>query len=106
MPLLKALPEVTTKIPFTEKVNLTRLNTEILQINVGKYCNLACLHCHVEAGPKRTEKMTMATAKKIIELLDKSVGIHTLDLTGGAPELHEVFPYFCRTSFQARLNSN
>lgn len=70
---------------------LTRGRTTTLQVNVGKLCNLACQHCHVEAGPKRTEIMTHATAERVIALLDASPGIATLDLTGGAPELNPSF---------------
>ena len=65
------------QVPFSKKVkehnlNLERRSIDTLQINLGKRCNLACLHCHVEAGPKRTEDMTEETASRIIELLNKS----------------------------------
>jgi radical SAM/Cys-rich protein len=62
-----------------------------LQVNVGKLCDLACHHCHVEAGPKRTERMTGRTARRVLELLEKNPQLSTLDLTGGAPELNENF---------------
>ena len=64
-----------------------------LQVNVGKRCNLACTHCHVEAGPKRTEIMTEATARRLIALLAAAPGVTALDLTGGAPELNPNFRY-------------
>lgn len=64
-----------------------------LQVNVGKLCNQACHHCHVDAGPKRTEIMTQATARRVIELLQLSPTIDTVDLTGGAPELNPHFTY-------------
>ena len=64
-----------------------------LQINVGKLCNQACHHCHVEAGPKRTEVMTRTTAERIVDLLAKSDTIETVDLTGGAPELNPSFTF-------------
>ena len=70
---------------------LTRHSVEILQVNVGRYCNQACAHCHVEAGPLRTERMKLETAHRLLELAASSATLHTLDLTGGAPELHEVF---------------
>jgi radical SAM/Cys-rich protein len=70
---------------------LQRKTTRTVQINVGKLCNQACHHCHVEAGPKRTEIMTAATAARIIELLAVSPGIESVDLTGGAPELNAQF---------------
>lgn len=70
---------------------LPRLPLEILQVNVGKLCDLACQHCHVEAGPKRTEIMQAATVDRILELLAHAPAVHTLDLTGGAPELNPHF---------------
>jgi len=70
---------------------LPRTPLEILQVNVGKLCDLACQHCHVEAGPKRTEIMQATTVERILELLADAPGVHTLDLTGGAPELNPHF---------------
>jgi radical SAM/Cys-rich protein len=63
---------------------------EILQINVGKRCNQTCRHCHVDAGPDRDEVMTDAVVDRCLEVLQTS-GIGTLDITGGAPELHPRF---------------
>ena len=65
-------------------------SVEILQVNLGKLCNQACFHCHVDAGPHRTEQMTAETAAQVIELLRRHP-IPTLDLTGGAPELNGNF---------------
>lgn len=73
------------------RIKITRQPPEILQINVGKLCNQACHHCHVEAGPKRTEIMEKKTVDRLIELMDLSPTIHTVDLTGGAPELNPHF---------------
>ncbi|XP_059083721.1 uncharacterized protein LOC131880993 [Tigriopus californicus] len=70
---------------------LQRRQTEILQLNIGLYCNQACSHCHVESSPKRTEMMTWETASKCVELFQKSHHIHTVDITGGAPELCPTF---------------
>jgi radical SAM/Cys-rich protein len=70
---------------------LRRGTPVILQVNVGLRCDLACHHCHVEAGPNRTESMDAATAGRVLELLERNPGIGTLDLTGGAPELNEHF---------------
>src|SRR5262245_61842756 len=70
---------------------LRRAAVSTLQVNVGKRCDLACHHCHVEAGPKRTEAMDAPTARRVIELLAANPGIETLDLTGGAPELNANF---------------
>jgi radical SAM/Cys-rich protein len=63
---------------------------EILQINVGKRCNQTCRHCHVDAGPDRDEVMTDAVVDRCLEVLDVE-RIETLDITGGAPELHPRF---------------
>ena len=70
---------------------LRRGATTTLQINVGKLCNQACQHCHVEAGPKRTERMSAEVAQRVLWLLERSPGITTVDLTGGAPELNANF---------------
>lgn len=64
-----------------------------LQVNLGKRCNLACLHCHVDAGPKRTETLARSTAERIVALLDASPSVSVLDLTGGAPELCTSFRF-------------
>lgn len=73
------------------RIEITRKPLEILQINVGKLCNQACHHCHVEAGPKRGEIMEKKTVDRLVELLDQSPTIHTIDITGGAPELNPHF---------------
>ncbi len=72
------------------KAPLVRDHVRTVQVNVGKVCNQACLHCHVEAGPKRTESMSEATAGRILELLEES-SADVLDITGGAPELNPSF---------------
>jgi radical SAM/Cys-rich protein len=69
---------------------LARRRLETLQVNVGYVCNQSCLHCHVNAGPSRTEAMDEATARLIVEAL-AATGASTLDLTGGAPELNPHF---------------
>ena len=71
---------------------LRHTKTEVLQINVGKLCNLTCIHCHVNAGPKRKEIMTRATIDQLIDWLAKTE-IPTVDLTGGAPEMIPDFKY-------------
>jgi radical SAM/Cys-rich protein len=76
-----------------EGVNLRRGHPEILQVNVGKVCNLTCVHCHVNAGPKRREIITRQTIDRIVNWLAKS-DIPTVDLTGGAPEMIPDFRYF------------
>jgi radical SAM/Cys-rich protein len=74
-------------------LSLRRGRAEILQVNVGKLCNLTCVHCHVNAGPKRKEIMTRATVDRIIDWL-ANTDIPTVDLTGGAPEMIPDFRYF------------
>jgi radical SAM/Cys-rich protein len=69
---------------------LRRAALEVLQVNLGYYCNQSCLHCHVAASPKRTEVMSEETTAQVIEFIQRS-GVHTLDLTGGAPELMAPF---------------
>lgn len=69
---------------------LTRTRLETLQVNLGYRCNQACLHCHVNASPKRTEQMDRATVDTVLELLVAS-GARSLDITGGAPELNPHF---------------
>jgi radical SAM/Cys-rich protein len=69
---------------------LARARLETLQVNLGYVCNQACVHCHVNAGPTRTEAMTRETAAQVLEYFAAS-GATTLDLTGGAPELNANF---------------
>jgi radical SAM/Cys-rich protein len=78
---------------------LLRGDVSTLQINVGKLCNQACHHCHVDAGPKRTEIMSAGIAERLLVLLDASPGVTTVDITGGAPELN---PSFRRLVTRAR----
>lgn len=95
-----AIPQVPQTGPhfsdiLTEhKLALRHAKPEELQINLGKLCNLACHHCHVDAGPKRTEIMTWATMEKILAWA-KAAKITQVDLTGGAPELNPHFREFC-----------
>jgi radical SAM/Cys-rich protein len=77
---------------------LRRGRLDTLQVNLGYKCNQSCLHCHVNAGPTRTETMSLETAVEVIDFL-QSAGIKTLDLTGGAPELN---PHFRRLVTAAR----
>ena len=72
---------------------LRRSRVTTLQLNIGKRCNLACHHCHVESGPKQTEAMDLRGAQRVLELLAASPDVETLDITGGAPELNEHFRF-------------
>src|SRR5438477_1919589 len=76
---------------------LRRRRLETLQVNVGYVCNQTCLHCHVNAGPNRTESMSAQTAAQVLEYLAAS-GATTLDLTGGAPELNPGFRHLVRSA--------
>ena len=69
---------------------LRRARLDTLQVNLGYRCNQSCLHCHVNAGPNRTEEMDLATIDLVVDVL-RARAIGTLDLTGGAPELNPHF---------------
>lgn len=74
---------------------ITRGQLDTLQVNLGYLCNLSCTHCHVAAGPTRTELMDLETIDLLLDYIDEQ-GIKTLDLTGGAPELNPHFRYFVK----------
>lgn len=76
---------------------LRATGVDILQINVGKKCNQTCRHCHVDAGPDRTEMMPRDVMEKCLEVL-ATTDIPTVDITGGAPELHPDFREFVARS--------
>lgn len=77
-----------------KNIKLPPLSIDTLQVNVTLKCNQACLHCHVDASPKRTEQMSKETVDKCLEILKDNAQIKTLDITGGAPELNPHFDYF------------
>ncbi|WP_250126107.1 arsenosugar biosynthesis radical SAM (seleno)protein ArsS [Chroococcidiopsis sp. CCMEE 29] len=83
----------TAGTPFIKKLNspLTKNKIKVLQINLGKRCNLACAHCHVEAGPKRTEELSPEICNQLIQIIHKFPEIKIVDLTGGAPEMNYGF---------------
>ena len=78
---------------------LRAATVEVLQVNIGKLCNQACQHCHVDAGPKRTEIMTRATIDQVLAAL-RQHRISVLDITGGAPELNPSFRYLVTAARQ------
>jgi len=80
----------TSITPFRHKlkVPLTKSRIKVLQINLGRRCNLACTHCHVEASPKRTEELSPEICDRLIQLIEKFPEIQIVDLTGGAPEMN------------------
>ncbi len=69
---------------------IRRAKLKILQLNLGYRCNLSCTHCHVNAGPKRTESLSDDTLETVYRVLQR-IAIDSLDLTGGAPEMHPKF---------------
>jgi radical SAM/Cys-rich protein len=87
------VPAVSGVMPFDQRLGqpLTKLPITVLQINLGRRCNLACNHCHVEAGPKRTEELLAAVCDQLIEVIRRYPQITTVDLTGGAPEMNAGF---------------
>ncbi|MGF1540679.1 MAG: arsenosugar biosynthesis radical SAM (seleno)protein ArsS [Pleurocapsa sp.] len=87
-------------IPFSQKIgsSLTKLKITVLQINLGRKCNLACTHCHVEASPKRTEELSPEICQQLITLIHRFPQIQTVDLTGGAPEMNYGFKPLVETA--------
>lgn len=87
--------------PFSHKIHptngLTRRAIDTLQVNLGRYCNLACIHCHVESGPTRTEMMNREMVDAVLRFLASS-NISALDITGGAPELNPNFDYLVKSA--------
>ena len=87
------LPKFKDKIAEIDMYPLKPRQLEILQINVGYMCNQVCAHCHVDAGPDRKEIMTKETMQYCLDVI-RTTGAHTLDLTGGAPEMNPNFRWF------------
>tara|TARA_B110000483_G_scaffold34548_1_gene42146 strand:+ start:2370 stop:3425 length:1056 start_codon:yes stop_codon:yes gene_type:complete len=87
------LPTFKEKVKNSNIQQVRPTGLEILQINVGYMCNQVCSHCHVDAGPDRKEIMTQETMEQILHVLRNSK-INTVDLTGGAPEMHPQFRWF------------
>jgi len=89
-------------LPYLEKTDfpsIRRNDLEILQVNLGYLCNLSCTHCHVNAGPNRTELMDKETIDTVLNFIDLH-NIHTLDLTGGAPEMNPHFKYLVSSALE------
>ncbi len=96
------LPTFANKIKETNQFPLRPKKLEILQINLGYMCNQVCDHCHVDAGPDRKEIMTIETMNQCLEVIKKT-GAHTLDLTGGAPEMNPNFRWFVEEAYKAGI---
>src|SRR5436190_19196800 len=107
--MTQSLPVLNTRFPISpasfekklaeHNLELRAHSVETLQVNVGKLCNQACKHCHVDASPSRTEIMTRETVEQVIDAL-RRFRFPVLDITGGAPELNPSFRYLVA---QARL---
>jgi radical SAM/Cys-rich protein len=93
LPLLRA----------TDFPPIRRAALEVLQVNLGYLCNQQCLHCHVNAGPKRTEIMNHETVDDVLAFLSRS-NVKTLDLTGGAPELNPHFHYLVEQAYAGGIH--
>ncbi len=96
------LPTFAQKIKETNQLPLRPKKLEILQINVGYMCNQVCEHCHVDAGPDRKEIMTWETMEQCLEVI-RNTEAHTLDLTGGAPEMNPHFRRFVEEASKAGI---
>lgn len=96
------LPKFKDKISETNQYPLKSEKLEILQINVGYICNQVCTHCHVDAGPDRKEIMTKDTMLQCLDVI-KNSNIHTVDLTGGAPEMNPNFRWFIEEASKAGI---
>lgn len=102
LPVINSDSAVQASVEFGEKLGaygleLRSASVDTLQVNVGKLCNQTCKHCHVDAGPKRTEIMTRTVAQQVIDVV-RRFRIATVDITGGAPELNPSFRYLVRES--------
>lgn len=107
---IQCLKELGGIVPFGERIReaefyplKSQCSIKTLQVNVGKVCNLMCKHCHVEAGPHRTESMTWDTMARCIQVLFEN-DIPNLDITGGAPELNPNFTWLVEEARKLDIN--
>ncbi|MDX1761461.1 MAG: arsenosugar biosynthesis radical SAM protein ArsS [Christiangramia sp.] len=96
------LPTFKEKIAESGNFSLKPKKLEILQLNLGYMCNQTCSHCHVDAGPDRKEIMTKETMQQCLKVI-RNTGAHTLDLTGGAPEMNPNFRWFVEEASKAGI---
>lgn len=96
------LPTFSNKIDALGLFPLQPKSLEILQINIGYMCNQVCEHCHVDAGPDRKEIMTRETMQQCLDVI-RTTKAHTLDLTGGAPEMNPNFRWFVEEASKAGI---
>ena len=91
--VLRNLPGFEDKLKSHQLLPLQPTGLEVLQVNVGYMCNMTCKHCHVDAGPHRKEIMPRETLQHCLDAVDKA-NFHTVDITGGAPEMNPDFCWF------------
>ncbi len=96
------LPTFSEQIKKTNQFPIKPNQLEILQVNLGYMCNQVCSHCHVDAGPDRKEIMTKETMQEVLEVVKKT-NAHTLDLTGGAPEMNPNFRWFIEEAVKSGI---
>jgi radical SAM/Cys-rich protein len=84
-------------LKVTDFPEISRNSVSTLQVNLGYLCNLSCTHCHVNAGPTRTELMDADTVELVLQVLEK-LSVETLDLTGGSPEMNIHFRYLVESA--------
>lgn len=89
-PPIQALPKFHEKLKSSQRFPLKPARLDIFQLNLGKMCNQTCKHCHVDAGPDRKEIMPREVMEQVLKAIRTSTA-HTVDLTGGAPEMHPHF---------------
>ena len=90
------LPLFKDKLKEVNVPDIKKGQLKILQLNIGYMCNQTCSHCHVDAGPSRKEMMSMEVLSMCLELMIKN-RIETVDITGGAPEMHPNFRWFVQS---------
>ncbi|MCY4561759.1 MAG: arsenosugar biosynthesis radical SAM protein ArsS [Flavobacteriaceae bacterium] len=96
------LPTFSQKLQSHKLPSIKPKQLEILQLNIGYMCNQVCAHCHVDAGPDRKEKMSKPTMSQCLQVAHKHK-IKTLDITGGAPEMHPDFRWFIKEAKAAEI---
>lgn len=98
---LTQIPEFESQVE--DKALLETDKMSVLQVNVGRLCNLACKHCHMEAGPNRTEVMEKDVMEACLKVYEEW-GFDTIDITGGAPEMNPNFRWFVKESVKICKN--
>ena len=99
LPHRRAVPSFNAVLAKHRLKMPSRKAIEVLQVNMGKKCNQACKHCHVEAGPLRTESISPLILRRLLKIAEANPSVSTIDITGGAPEMH---PHFREFVVQAR----